>query len=156
MATTPTSRSRKLLESEGYVVALVEKRIPGRFISVDLWNFGDLLACHADRSGALIVQSTSTSHQADRLAKTLRQPALRTWLSAGNKVEIHGWLKSRKTGRWQVTRRDVTLADMQATAALHQATQATCGGSEAPEGPSRGEEPANAFVGGQATGRACS
>jgi hypothetical protein len=119
-----TALSRRRLEAEGYMVALVERRIPGCYISQDLWGFADLLACHPDKSGSLLIQVTTTSHQADRLAKAVSQPALRIWLAANNSFEVHGWLKSRKTKRWELTRRVVTAADV-AVLALEPAATAT-------------------------------
>jgi hypothetical protein len=112
--TTPLGASRKLLEGEGFLVATVERHIPRCFRAIDLFGFADLAAIRGDRPGVLAVQTTTTAHQADRLAKAVALPALRVWLAAGNALEIHGWRKGRRSGAWELTRRPVTLADVEA------------------------------------------
>ncbi len=61
--------------------------------------------------GALLVQTTTTANQAARFKKILASTEARRWLQAGNRISVHGWHKSAKTNRWQVTEREVTLAD---------------------------------------------
>jgi hypothetical protein len=104
---SPTKRTLALLRAEGFTAAVVERWNPHAWVRQDLFGLFDLLAVHPDRPGVLGVQCTSTDHQAQRMAKALKVPALRTWLAAGNRAEIWGWKKSRRSGRWQVTRHPV-------------------------------------------------
>jgi hypothetical protein len=116
--TTPTQRSFAWLRAEGYPAAVCEKWNPHTRVRQDLFGFADLVAVRADLPGVLAVQTTTTSHQADRLAKALALPALKVFLAAGNRLEIHGWLKRKKTRRWELTRRAVSLDDLTITASV--------------------------------------
>src|SRR3954468_11417614 len=102
---TPSSRSTTLLRGEGWLVDVTEKRLPRCFISVDLYHAFDLVGIRADRAGVLGVQVTTTSNQAARWQKLVANDAVRVWLLAGNAVELHGWKKSARSGRWEVSRR---------------------------------------------------
>jgi len=84
-----------------------------------LYGFADLVCIRGDRPGVLAIQSTTTDHQADRLAKALALPTLRVWLQGGNGLEVQGWLKSKRTGRYEVPRRVVTLADVPAASPVY-------------------------------------
>jgi hypothetical protein len=122
-ATSPTALSRRHYEAAGFLVALVERRIPRCFKAVDLYGFADLVAIRSDRPGVLAIQTTTTDHQADRLSKALALPTLPVWLMAGNGLVVHGWKKSKKSGRWELTERVVTLTEV----AAFQQTQAASG-----------------------------
>ncbi|HPU35142.1 MAG TPA: hypothetical protein PK184_20815, partial [Phycisphaerae bacterium] len=101
--TSLKQRSVLMLRRQGFDVADVERRIPRSFVTVDLFNFADLVAIRADVPGVLAIQSTSTSNQAARVKKILDEPRALTWLRAGNRIEVHGWLKSKRTRRWECT-----------------------------------------------------
>jgi hypothetical protein len=109
---SPTKRSLELLRREGYCAAVVEKWNPHARVRQDLFNCIDVVAVRADLAGVLGVQCTSTPNQAARLTKALVTPELRTWLAAQNEFQVWGWHKSRKSRRWQVTRRALTAADV--------------------------------------------
>lgn len=119
----PTQRTLNRLRREGWQVAVVEKWLKhpnmqfGR--RIDVWNFGDILACRPadDRLPAVtaLVQVTSGTHHADHRAKLQGRArsrkkkdiaeaksiaaAVRTWKACGNVVWLISWSKS-KDGRW--------------------------------------------------------
>lgn len=111
MAASPTARTLKLLRDAGYSAAVVERFNAHAKVRQDLFGFVDVVAIRSDQAGVLGVQATTVSNQAARLTKMLVLPSLRTWLLAGNRVEIHGW-KKRK-GLWDVTRRVVRIEDLE-------------------------------------------
>lgn len=93
-----TSRSKKLLESRGYTVAIVERWNPHARIRQDLYGFIDLLGVKPDKT--LAVQTTSRDHISSRRAKILESDKYYPVKSAGWNIEVHGWYK---VGRlWQV------------------------------------------------------
>ena len=104
---TPTARTKKLLEADGYVVAIVEKWIPFSKPPrrLDLFGFIDLLAM---RPGELIgVQVTSTSNISARIHKIEQSPYRDWWVSTGSRLEVHGWSKKAQGKRkiWTLTRK---------------------------------------------------
>jgi hypothetical protein len=107
---TPTSRSLALLRTDGYTAAVVERWNPHARIRQDLFGVFDLVAIRAGLVGVLAVQTTSASNLSARRRKLVECPAVRTWLQAGNAVELHGWAKRR--GRWQCRRERMTLTDL--------------------------------------------
>jgi hypothetical protein len=114
---TTTDRSRKFLEKQGYIVALVERSVNApRFFKgnptgevfrnkFDAFGFADLICVRADVIGTLYIQSTTVDHQAERRQKVLDAKATRTILLAGNQIVVHGWGKKGPRGQktWQVT-----------------------------------------------------
>ena len=104
-------RSVLMLRRQGFDTADVERRIPRSFVTVDLFNFADLVAIRADVPGVLAIQSTSTSNQAARVKKIIAEPRALTWLRAGNRIEVHGWLKSKRTRRWECTVTEIKASD---------------------------------------------
>lgn len=109
---TCTKRSLDLLRRHGYIAAVTEQNVhipdrehPGKTVMFkrDLWNLADLVAVREDEQGTTYVQTTTTAHQADRIAKVQGLDVARVLLKSGNQIHVHGWMKSRKTGRWTVT-----------------------------------------------------
>lgn len=100
---SPTARTKRLLEAEGFTVEIVERWIPGANIRRDLWGFLDVLAIR-DRE-TLGVQVTTADHVSHRRSKILASPLLTSVLAAGWRVEIHGWRKAR--GRWEARRESI-------------------------------------------------
>lgn len=92
---TPTARTLKLLRSEGYLAAVVERWIPKLNRRADLWGCFDVLAVHPRDRTFVVVQVTSAAHVADRLKKVQSRPETLLWLRAGGKVEVHGWAGPR-------------------------------------------------------------
>lgn len=110
MANSPTARSKAFLAKDGWLVAVVERWNAFARIRQDLFGFIDILAI---REGATLgVQTTTTTHQAERLDKAMATPNLRAWLLAGNRFEVHGWAKKGKAKRWEVTVTPVGLEDV--------------------------------------------
>src|SRR5206468_447742 len=112
-AMTVLERSRALLEGEGYLVGPVVRQGPGR--TSHLFGLGDLLAVKAEEAGALLVLPTTRDRLEAVVAKAVSIPELRTWLEAGNRFEVHGWLKAGQSGQdgaEGVTRQAVSLADL--------------------------------------------
>lgn len=89
---TPTQRSKAALERGGWSVAIVERWNPHARIRQDLFGFADLLAVKAGEA-PLLVQVTSGSNAAARIAKITNEPRALTCLRASMRIEVHGWRK---------------------------------------------------------------
>jgi hypothetical protein len=88
-ATAPKDRTLQLLTARGWLAADVEtKRGHATF---DLFGFGDVIAAHPTRRESLIVQCTSASNIASRIAKVTAHPNTALVLQAGVRVEVWGW-----------------------------------------------------------------
>lgn len=111
MKTSPTQRSLAKLRKEGYEADVVERYNCFTRKRHDLFNFGDIFAFHSDDRIFLIVQTTSASNQSSRLRKILDSDIARQWILSGGEIEVHGWRKVKKTGRWVCNVRPVTLKD---------------------------------------------
>lgn len=96
--TTPTQRSKKLMEERGYLVAVVEHYSPYAGRTNDLYGFIDLLGVGID--GTLAVQTTTGAHAAARVRKIQASPSLEYVLAAGWQVLCHGWTKPAKSNKW--------------------------------------------------------
>lgn len=100
---TPTQRSKKLLESRGYMVAIVEKWNPHARIRQDLFGIADLLAVGKD---VLMVQTTTATNMAARVNKITDAEVTPRIRDAGVGIHVHGW---KKVGnRWQCAERDLS------------------------------------------------
>ena len=103
---SPTQRSKKYLEGQGYRVAIVEKWNQWAKVRQDLYGVADLLAMKPHQP-LLAVQVTTNDHLAERINK---HPAtVRDWRSTGNRFEFHGWAKQGARGKrklWQITVRE--------------------------------------------------
>lgn len=110
---SPTQRSLAYLRAAGWYVCIVEKWVPQARRRIDAYGWGDLLAVHPAHPGAVLIQVTTGSHAANRAAKARGNPALVAWLTAGNHLKVYGWRKLK--GRWQVSERLLTLADLNGT-----------------------------------------
>lgn len=81
-----------MLKADGWTCAVVERWNPHARIRQDLFGFADLLAMKAGRV-PLLVQVTSGSNVAARLAKIIAEPRALIAIRAGFAIEIHGWRK---------------------------------------------------------------
>jgi hypothetical protein len=101
-------RSLKLLREEGWTVEIVEHWNPFAKRRIDLFGAADLIAI---REGCrhLLVQVTTASHVADRIAKILSLPAMDLWLKTDGEIEVHGWRAPTKTNRRWSLRRETLL-----------------------------------------------
>lgn len=95
---SPLQRSKKLMETGGATVAIVERWNPFAKIRQDLFGIIDLLGIHS--GGTWAVQVTTLGHMKDHRAKMLASPNLAKIKQAGWAVQLHGWRKL-KSG-WKV------------------------------------------------------
>lgn len=86
---SPSAKSTKHLRELGYIVANVEKWVPGANVRRDAYGFGDLLI--AGHGCIALVQVTTTAHQAARETKIRSLPEFPEWCAAGGVVFVHGW-----------------------------------------------------------------
>ena len=122
---TPNQRTTAYLRNLGYMVGTVEKWVeftgadgkPFKQRS-DLWNFADLIAARTGE--VLLVQATSGSNTASRVAKIQGNEHARRWLEFGHRIEVHGWRQlvwRKKDGqkaakkRWEPNIVDVKLVE---------------------------------------------
>jgi hypothetical protein len=94
---SPTQRSKKLMEERGYVVAIVEYWHAFARQRRDLFGAFDLLG--VGPQGTLAVQTTSATNVAARCKKLAELDSVAAARKAGWLIEIHGWRKD-KAGRW--------------------------------------------------------
>ncbi len=94
---SPTSRTLEVLREQGYTVAVVEKWNPHARIRQDLFGFIDILAIK--RGETLAVQATAAGVSA-RLKKITESELLPKVREAGWTIQIWGWTKSAKTGKY--------------------------------------------------------
>jgi hypothetical protein len=109
---SPTKRALAHLRKLGFTAAVVERRLPNCFTTLDLFGIGDILAVHPEERVILLVQTTSASNFATRLRRVRDQPALPVLLTAGVQVEIWGW--GKRNGRWHVRRVAIRPGDLEA------------------------------------------
>lgn len=121
MAVTMTSRSLSYLRKNGYIAGVVEQnvRYPSRELQGktvtfkrDLFGFADILAVRQEDRCVTFVQTTTSSHQADRIQKIAGIPHVCTLIRAGCKIHVHGWAKKGPRGgakNWHVTITEVEL-----------------------------------------------
>ena len=122
---SPQQRTIDVLEAEGYLVDIVERRVTSR-IKKDLFGFIDLLALAPDGGGAwawgvLGVQVTSGPNHAARRKKILNDcnENAKRWLMRSNKIQVRSWskrvVKRGKAKRVWVERvQDIILEDLKA------------------------------------------
>lgn len=111
--TSPTERSLERLRSHGWTCAIVEKWNAHARCKQDLFGFGDIL-CIRPGHQPLLVQTTTQSNAAARVAKIISEPRAKTWLLTASDIQVHGWAKRGARGKrkmWTVTERNVTLDD---------------------------------------------
>jgi hypothetical protein len=104
-AGSSTQRSKKYLEGQGYLVAVVEKWNPHARIRQDLFQIIDLLAIKEGET--LGVQTTSRSNMSSRARKIAEHENTPMVRKAGWAIHVHGWAKDTK-GRWGVKVQDVS------------------------------------------------
>lgn len=98
---SPTQRSKKLMQDQGYFVAITERWNPFAHIRQDLFGFIDLLCMKADELVA--VQTTSGSNVSARIAKIKGIQAASLWLeSPARRILVHGWRKVGAKGKRKI------------------------------------------------------
>ncbi len=101
---SPTQRSKKLLEDQGYLVAVVEKWNAHAKIRQDLFGFVDLIAIREGET--LGVQTTSYSNVSARISKIAEHENVGRVRKAGRRIVVHGWHKVKN--RWVVREVDIS------------------------------------------------
>lgn len=120
MKTNALQRSKKFLTDNGWQVAIVEKflqkfgnmKFPRR---VDVWGFGDLLACRhriittdgprglatewREVNEIALIQCCPGASHAQHKEKILAIPERLTWKAAGGIVLLHSWSKKGPRGK---------------------------------------------------------
>lgn len=97
--TSPTARSLAYLRKEGYLAQVVEKFNMFSKTRIDLFGCIDIVAVRSDVMGMLGIQVTVRSNIQDRVKKCKAELKMRTWLSADNRLEVHGWGLMGKQGK---------------------------------------------------------
>lgn len=105
MADSPTTRSRRHLEADGWHVEKVEQRVPYTNTTRDLFGFIDLLAIRG--STTMAVQVTSGNNVAARIRKIAESPNVSFVREAGWVIVVHGWRKNSR-GHWVLREVDVS------------------------------------------------
>jgi hypothetical protein len=86
--------SVKYLTRLGYLCHIVEKRIPGTFITKDMYGFIDILAV---RPGEILgVQSTSWDHVSHRVNKIAEHENVGRVRESGMRIVVHGWKRTKQ------------------------------------------------------------
>jgi hypothetical protein len=104
--TNATQRSLKYLRNRGWQCAIVEKwqmRPQAAYgVRIDVWGFGDILACRAfpDEEIALIQTFPMATWKAHM--EKVQEPdikwAIEMWKDSGGRVYLHGWALKPKDG----------------------------------------------------------
>jgi len=98
---SPLQRSKKLLEEQGYLVAIVERWNPWAKVRQDLFGILDLLC--VGNGVTLGVQVTTLGHKQEHIDKMMAHPNLQRILDVWE-VKLHSWRKL-KDG-WKVDIKD--------------------------------------------------
>lgn len=100
--------------TRGWIADKCEQRIPGTFITRDLFGIGDYVAVVPGEPGVTVVQVTSMTNHAARRRKIRALSAARTLLAAGNRILILSWAKRGYPLRWTAREEWIRLADLEA------------------------------------------
>ena len=120
--------SLRELRRDGWVCDIVERRVPGRYVTHDFLGLVDIIAVREGRT--LGVQATSYPNVAAHVRKLEASPHLATVLSAGWEVVVWGWRKVE--GRWilrSVPLPTVTMCNDGRHATTHKGKEASGGSS---------------------------
>ena len=92
MATLSLSRSKKLLESQGFKVGIVEYWHAYAHKRMDLYGLADLVALRGDRAGTTYIQCCGEDIQS-HVEKMLANTVMPDLLKAGNPCFLWAWRK---------------------------------------------------------------
>ena len=117
---SPTQRSLAHLRESGWTVAKVEYWLAPARRRIDVWHFGDLLACKPPDGKPTLIQTTSGNNVSSRLqkAKDFSGPLI-AWLLSGGALVVHGWAKRGARGepkRCTLREVPITVSDLTAPA----------------------------------------
>lgn len=110
---SPTERTRKALKEMGFTSQIVEKRVPKKNITIDLFGCIDIIAIR-DGIGILGIQACAGASHAARREKAGNEPRLLTWLQCGGRFEIWSWSKKGARGKrktWELRREELTYSN---------------------------------------------
>lgn len=99
-----TARSLQWCKRKGYDAALVERRLPRGFTTVDAFGFIDII-CMDPFDGVLAIQSCGKTDVQPHMAKLAAEKRALRWLARKNRLVIHSWRKLRRgevAWRWAV------------------------------------------------------
>ena len=110
--TSLIARTVNVLKDEGYAAQRVEYFNPWAKKRYDLFGVGDVLGVKGDPPDTLLVQVTDGQHVGDHRQKIAEEPRVRTWLEAGNRMELWVWrkllvTKSGRARKWEVRREEI-------------------------------------------------
>jgi len=98
---SPTNRSIKKLEEEGWIPQVVEQWIPYAKKRRDLFGFIDVLGIHKDSGDVIAIQATTRSHVSDRVKKIENSKYVDAVRKCAWSIEVWGWYQA-KDGDWKV------------------------------------------------------
>jgi hypothetical protein len=102
---SPTQLTLKQLRLNEYKAFVVEHWNQFTKTRHDLLGVIDVLALKPEET--LGVQATTVPNQAARIKKILGHENTRTWLAAGNRLEVWGWKKKDRI--WQCTKTQIRM-----------------------------------------------
>lgn len=119
---SPTQRTLKELKTLGFQSHIVERWNAYARVRVDVFGFGDILACYPG-VGVLLIQATSGTNHSKRKDKIVAEPMARTWLDSGGRIEVWSFAKKRTTSLrkngtrgtskvWMLRREEITVQDL--------------------------------------------
>jgi hypothetical protein len=94
---SPTQRTLAECKKRGWTAGIVERRIPYRPISIDLFGCIDIVAITS--TGIMGIQACAGASHAARRTKALAEPRLATWLGAGARFAVWSWSKRGERGK---------------------------------------------------------
>lgn len=101
-------RSLALMREKGYHCEIVEHRSRDG-TTHDLFNFGDILCIHTERSNDIVVvQTTSGSNKSSRVKKITESELVSFVRNAGISILVHGWRYMARTKTWEAGEVDLS------------------------------------------------
>jgi hypothetical protein len=113
VATLSLSRSKQLLEEQGFKVGIVEHWHAYAHKRMDLYGLADLVAVRGDRSGTTYVQCCGED-VSSHIEKMLANTVLPDILKAGNPVFLWAWRKRGERGKrkmWDMKEYEFLIKD---------------------------------------------
>jgi hypothetical protein len=107
---SPTKRTLDRLTELGFCSQVVERWNPYAKRRIDLFNFTDIVAIHAD-AGVYFIQACAGASHAARRTKILTEPKATIAAKAGIRIEVWSWAKQGARGErkvWTLRREDLT------------------------------------------------
>ena len=107
---TINAKTRKIMESAGYLVTKVERYSPHSRRLIDHYGIGDYEGIDSMRRGKILVQSTSRSNYASRLTKVMGHDSSTRWLrNSDDRLYVVAW--DKHNGRWRPKITEIVIRD---------------------------------------------